>query len=64
MHQEMMPVLEHNFKHLYGNFKYHIVTELLNNFENAIQLWNNGRVDDRQISVDIDFENVKAILLG
>lgn len=64
MHSEMMPVLEHNFTHLYSNFKQVIVNELVDNFENSVRLWNNGRVDDRQIALDIDFDNVKKLLLG
>ena len=63
MHQEMMPVLEHNFNHLYGNFKQIIVNELVDNFETAIRLWNNGRVDDRELPLHkVDLASVKTIL--
>ena len=64
MHSEMMPILEYNFNHLYSNFKHVIVNELVDNFETAIRLWNNGRVDDRQIPLTINFNHVKKLLLG
>jgi hypothetical protein len=63
MHQEMMPVLEHNFNHLYGNFKKRIVDELVDNFETAVRLWNNGRFDSRELPLHkINFDQVKKIL--
>lgn len=65
MHSEMMPVLEHNFNHLYGSFKQIIVNELVDNFETAIRLWNNGRVDDRDLSIgNVNFGAVKQILIA
>jgi hypothetical protein len=63
MHREMMPVLEHNFQHFYGNFKQKIVNELVDNFETAVRVWNNGRVDGRNLPLHkIDFAAVKKIL--
>ena len=64
MHKDMQSVLEHNFNHFYGEFKHICVTELLNNFQGALAQWNNGRVDDRDIAVKLDFELVKQILLS
>lgn len=65
MHQEMMPVLEHNFNHFYGDFKKLIVNELVNNFETAVRLWNNGRVDGRDLPLHkIDLGQIKQILIG
>jgi hypothetical protein len=63
MHQEMMPVLEHNFEHFYGDFKKRIVNELVDNFETAIRLWNNGRVDGRELPLHkVDLAGVKKLL--
>ncbi len=65
MHREMMPVLQHNFDHLYGNFKKIIVNELVDNFETAVRLWNNGRIDDKRLSLDnINLEEIKNLLIG
>lgn len=64
MHQEMMPVLEHNFNHLYGDFKKHIVNELVDNFETAVRLWNNGRVDGRELPLHkVNLAGVKNLLI-
>lgn len=64
MHQEMQPVLEHNFDHLWTTFRHHIVNELVNNFERSVRLWNNGRVDGKELPLQkIDLARVKEILL-
>jgi hypothetical protein len=64
MHQEMQPVLEHNFNHLWTTFRQHIVHELVNNFERSVRLWNNGRIDGRELPLHkINLEQVKQILL-
>ena len=64
MHQEMRPVLEHNFNHLWSGFKRQIVNELVDNFETCVRLWNNGRVDGRELPLhNIDLEQVKQVLL-
>lgn len=64
MHQEMMPVLEHNFNHFYGDFKKRIVNELVDNFETAVRIWNNGRVDGRDLPLHkIDLPGVKNLLI-
>lgn len=64
MHQEMQPVLQHNFDHLWTTFRHHIVHELVNNFERSVRLWNNGRVDGREIPLqNVDLARVKEILL-
>jgi len=64
MHQEMQPVLEYNFDHLWGNFRHRIVNELVDNFERSIRLWNNGRVDGKELPLqNINFELVKQLLL-
>lgn len=64
MHQEMQAVLEHNFRHLYSNFKKHIVNELVDNFETAVRLWNNGRIDEQKLPLhQIELHSVKQMLL-
>ena len=64
MHQEMQPVLEHNFDHLWTTFRQRIVNELVDNFERSVRLWNNGRIDGRELPLqNIDLARVKEILL-
>jgi hypothetical protein len=64
MHKEMQPILEHNFDHLWTTFKHQIVDELVNNFERSIRLWNNGRIDGKELPLqNIDLARVKQILL-
>ena len=64
MHQEMQPVLEYNFNHMWGNFRHLIVNELVDNFERSVRLWNNGRVDGKDLPLHhIDFDSVKLALL-
>jgi hypothetical protein len=64
MHQEMLPVLEHNFNHLWSGFRHQIVNELVNNFETCVRLWNNGRIDGKELPLhDIDLARTKEILL-
>jgi hypothetical protein len=63
MHQEMMPVLEHNFNHLWNKFSHHIVNELVDNFELCVRLWNSSRIDGRELPLhNIDFTQVKQLL--
>jgi hypothetical protein len=64
MHKEMQTVLEHNFDHLWSGFRHLIVDELVNNFETCVRLWNNGRVDGKELPLqNIDLARVKQILL-
>jgi len=64
MHREMQPVLEHNFNHLYSNFKKRIVDELVDNFETAVRLWNNGRINEQKLPLNqIQLNSVKKMLL-
>ena len=64
MHREMQPVLEHNFNHLWSGFRHQIVDELVNNFELSVRLWNNGRIDGKELPLhDVDLARVKEILL-
>jgi len=64
MHREMQPVLEHNFNHLWSGFRHQIVDELVNNFETCVRLWNNGRVDGKELPLqNVDLARAKEILL-
>lgn len=63
MHQEMLPVLKHNFDHFYGDFKKKIAYELVDNFETAVRQWNNGRIDGKELPLHkVDLAGVKKIL--
>ena len=61
---EMRPVLEHNRRHFFGQFRQIIVDELVDNFDGCIRTWNNGRVDGRDIPAHPNLGAVKKILLG
>lgn len=64
MHLEMQPVLEHNFNHLWSGFRQQIVNELVNNFETCVRIWNNGRVDGKELPLhDVDLARAKELLL-
>lgn len=62
MLEDMQPVLEHNKKHFFGDFRKIIVNELVDNFDNCVRIWNNGRVDGRELPFHPDLESVKKIL--
>lgn len=60
---EMLPVLEYNRRHFFDRFREIIVHEMVDNFDQCIRIWNNGRVDDRIIPVPQNLCKVKEILL-
>jgi hypothetical protein len=62
MEQEMLPTLEHNKRHFFGSFRQIIVNEMVDNFDRCIRQWNNGRIDDRTLSLVPDLDLVKSIL--
>ena len=62
LQQDMRSVLDHNKQHFFTDFRDMIVDELVDNFETCFKLWNNGRVDGRQIPFVIDTIKVKQIL--
>jgi hypothetical protein len=62
IHKDMLPVLEYNKQHFFGKFREIIVTELLDNFDQCIRIWNNNRVDGREFTLP-DLELVEKILL-
>lgn len=60
--QEMSSVLHHNKCHFFGEFRNRIVNELVDNFETMIRIWNNGRIDGRQIANHPDLDHVRRLL--
>lgn len=63
VYHDMMPVLEHNKQHFFGHFRKIIVEELVNNFDQCIRIWNNARIDGRELNMITDLDSVKKILL-
>lgn len=63
IYTQMRPILEHNKRHFFGEFRRIITNELVDNFDQCVRTWNNGRVDDRQLPLHPDLEAVKQILL-
>lgn len=64
MHRDMKSVLQYNYEHFYNDFKNIIIDELLNNFQTCIQIYNNGRTDDRYINLsNTDFQQLRTIFL-
>jgi len=61
---DMTETLIYNKKHFFGNFKKTIVDELVDNFDQSLRVWNNGRVDDREVPLHPDLDRVKKILLS
>jgi hypothetical protein len=61
---DMRPILEHNKRHFFGNFRTMIVNELVDNFDQCIRIWNNGRVDGRTCALHADTGSVKRFLLA
>ena len=61
--EDMQPVLDFNKKHFFGDFRRIIVEELVDNFQSCINQWNNGRIDNRSILTQADYNSVKNILL-
>lgn len=64
MLNQMSWVLEHNKQHFFNEFRRIIVDELLQNFQSCISIWNNGRVDNREVVAHPDIESVRKILLS
>lgn len=62
--QEMSAVLDFNKQHFFGKFREIIVGELVDNFDQCIRIWNNGRIDGRELPLVPDLDRVKQILLG
>ena len=41
---DMQSVLLYNKRHFFGEFKTRLVNELVDNFDDSIKIWNNGRL--------------------
>jgi hypothetical protein len=63
VYQEMRSILEYNKAHFFGEFRHIIVNELVDNFDQCIRIWNNGRMDGRELPLSHDLEKVKKMLL-
>lgn len=63
MLDDMRPVLEHNKRHFFGEFRRIIVDELVDNFNLCIETWNSWRVTGRTYPTHPDPAGVKDILL-
>lgn len=63
MHQGMQEVLQHNYRHFFGEFRKIITKELVTNFERCVRIHNNGRVDERTVNI-IDYDAACQALLS
>jgi len=63
IHHDMMPTLIYNKNHFFGDFRRIIVDELVENFQQCLRIWNNGRLDDKIVSLLSDPDSVKKALL-
>ncbi len=64
LHMEMKPILDYNFNHFYTDFRENITDELLENFRNCINIYNNGRFGDKVINLkSINSTEVRKRLL-
>lgn len=63
MFADMLSVLEHNKRHFFGAFRRMIVDEMVDNFDTCVRIWNNGRVDGRNITPHPDLGLAREILL-
>lgn len=64
VHQDMQPVLAYNKHHFFVEFRRIIVNELVDNFDQCIRIWNNGRVDGRELPIHPDLDGAKKTLLA
>jgi len=60
---DMMSVLQYNKSHFFGDFQNIIVDELISNFQQCLRVWNNGRVDGRELPLLTDTGAIKKTLL-
>lgn len=64
IYKDMRPILEYNKNHFFGEFRTIIVNELVDNFDQCIRIWNNGRIDGRELPLHPELNRVKRILLS
>lgn len=63
MHDDMRATLAHNKQHFFGDFRRIIVDELVENFQQCLRRWNNGRFQG-QFDLLPDTAQIKARLAG
>jgi hypothetical protein len=64
MHEDMKEILNFNFHHFYNEFKQIIVSEMMDNFQTCLKIWNHDRLNDDKINLDLTvLYNVKKLLL-
>lgn len=63
MFRDMQSVLHFNKRHFFTDFRKIIVHELVDNFDCCVRIWNNGRVDGRELTLHPNLELVKNTLL-
>lgn len=64
IHQDMRSVVAYNKRHFFGEFRRIIVNELVDNFDQCCRIWNNGRLDGRELPLHPDLDSVRQILLA
>jgi hypothetical protein len=63
MFHEMQDTLIYNKNHFFTTFRDRIVDELVDNFDTAIRVWNNGRIDlERTIPLIPNIAQIKGLL--
>lgn len=63
MLQHMRPILDHNKRHFFTQFRHIISCELIDNFDQCSRIWNNGRVDGRTVALHDHLQQVKDLLV-
>jgi hypothetical protein len=63
LYNDMLPTLQFNKNHFFNEFRHTITSELVDNFDTCIRLWNHARVDGRLVPQVSDPETVKRMLL-
>jgi hypothetical protein len=61
LYQEMLPILEYNKQHFFNRFRTLISSELVENFDSCIRIWNNGRLDDKIFPRISDLDSIKTL---
>ena len=62
MYNEMLPVLEHNYEHFFGNFKKIIVEEMIDNFKLNLDKWNDTNKIKYNYTNILNFNEIKQRL--
>lgn len=62
LYVKIKPVCEFNKQHFFTDFRQRIIDELVDNFERCLLVWNNGRMDGKNLDIKCDFDAVKKLL--